>query len=135
MSMVSVDFVLEVFNRLRLIIDILPHLDGKLTTSQKEENVVCVAWIRLIAWGAFAMASKIHINGGKVEAVYDDRFLPLFQALGTMTVTRATEVEFDHASGEWIATHIATKQVIARGTNRSQVIQDEVKWLEENYVA
>ena len=81
------------------------------------------------------MASKIHISGGKVEAVYDDRFLPLFQALGTMTVTRATEVEFDHESKEWIATHIATKQVIARGTNRSQVIQDEVKWLEENYVA
>lgn len=74
------------------------------------------------------MATIIKV-GSQVEAVYDDRFMPIFQALGSVHIERATDVEFE--SGEWIATHRATKQVIARGPNRNQVIKDEVAWLEK----
>lgn len=78
------------------------------------------------------MATKITIRGGQVNCVYDDRFRPFFEALGIIQVKRATEVEFDSLSQEWIATHLATGKVIARGPNRKEVIDTEVKWLEDN---
>ena len=64
------------------------------------------------------MATQIVLRGG--------------QALGTLRVQRATDVEFDAATGEWVATHRASGRVIARGANRSRVVAEEVAWLEAN---
>lgn len=96
------------------------------------------------------MASKIIVRGHKTgsealgvtahgvtaHGVYDDRFFCIFQALSaaTPTVMRATEVEFDHQCSEWVATHLASREVIARGTNRSEVIRHEVEWLEQKEI-
>lgn len=74
------------------------------------------------------MATRIVINKGKVSSVYDDRFMPIFKALGEPDIQRATDVEF--IEGEWQATHIATGHIIARGPNRNEVISQEVIWLE-----
>lgn len=80
------------------------------------------------------MATKISVAGCSVNCVYDDRFRPILEALGVMQVKRATEVEFSEHTGEWIATHLATGLVIARGFNRNEVIAMEVRWLEENQI-
>lgn len=78
------------------------------------------------------MATRIGISGGQVTCVYDDRFLPLLEALGTLQVTRATDVEFE--DGEWVARLCSTGDVITRGLSRNEVITQEVKWLEDNNV-
>lgn len=77
------------------------------------------------------MATKLVISGATVNCVYDDRFRPLFEALGVISVKRASEVEFDETSGEWVATHLDSGEVIARGLNRNDVIKAEIAWLEE----
>ena len=64
-------------------------------------------------------------------AVYDDKWALLFQAMGDVEIKRASNVEYDHDSKEWVATHCETGAVIARGMNRAEVIKQEVAWLEE----
>ena len=76
------------------------------------------------------MSTIASVRGGVLRTVYDDRWAPLFAALGKVTIERASEVEYDHRAGEWVATHHATGEVIARGVNRQQVIAAEVRWLE-----
>lgn len=76
------------------------------------------------------MATVAKIQGGGIESVYDDRFFPLLKALGSVEVRRATNVEFDEAAQEWVATHLESGRVIGRGSNRSEVIRQEVDWLE-----
>lgn len=80
------------------------------------------------------MAEVVALQGGTAEAVYDDRWRCIYEALGVLSVTRASEVEFDALSGEWVATHCATGHVIGRGRSRSQVIAQEVVWLEANVI-
>jgi hypothetical protein len=80
------------------------------------------------------MASVIKLSGGQAKAVYDDRFRPLLEALGIMQVERASEVEYDPGSGDWIATLKSGPEAgreIARGKNRADVIAQEVAYLEE----
>lgn len=81
------------------------------------------------------MATKIHISGGEVNCVYDDRFRPILEALGVSDIKRATDVEYNQATKEWEAKLFSTGQIIAHGPNRNDVIAAEVKWLEENHVA
>ena len=76
------------------------------------------------------MATRINISRGQVTCVYDDRFLPLLEALGTLHVIRATDVEYYY--GEWIATLRATGEIIARGSSRDEVVTAEIKWLEDH---
>ena len=52
-------------------------------------------------------------------------------AIGRVTIERASEVEYDHDASEWVATHHATGEVIARGVHRAEVIASEVRWLEQ----
>jgi hypothetical protein len=78
------------------------------------------------------VASKLQIENGVATCVWDDRFRPLLEALGVFEVRRASEVEFNPASGEWEATLISTGQLIAHGLNRNEVIANEVSWIEEN---
>ena len=76
------------------------------------------------------MSTRIFNHGGRVTAVYDDRFLPILEALGEPIITRASEVEWDHAAREWVATEVSTGREIARGRNRAAVIAAEVSYLE-----
>lgn len=75
------------------------------------------------------MATKILIKDGKAHAVYDDRLRPLFESLGLMKVSRASSVEFNAVSGDWVA-KAPDGMVIAWGKKRDEVIQAEVEWLE-----
>ena len=76
------------------------------------------------------MSTIARVRGGELHMVYDDRWHSLFAALGTVTIERASEVEYDHEAREWVATHHATGEVIARGVHRNEVIASEVRWLE-----
>lgn len=80
------------------------------------------------------MATLARIQDGTARMVYDDRFYKIIAAMGTPTITRASDVEFDHEAQEWVATYHATGEVIARGVNRSEVIAAEVVWLEKNII-
>lgn len=77
------------------------------------------------------MASIVRIKNGEVTSVYDDTLAPLYAALGIPVIERATDVEYDSGSQTWVAVHRDTGTVISSGSVRSQVIKDEVKWLEE----
>lgn len=76
------------------------------------------------------MAEVITISQGTARAVYDDRWRPILEALGPLHVQRASEVEFNHTTGQWEAVEISTGRTIARGHNRAAVIAAEVKHLE-----
>lgn len=77
------------------------------------------------------MATKIVIGrDGVVRGVYDDRFKSIFEALGVVKIERASNVEYDHATSEWVATLVSTGEEIARGKDRSKVIEQEVAYLE-----
>lgn len=77
------------------------------------------------------MASLVCVRGGAATAVYDDRWLPILEALGSVEIRRATDVEWDPTTREWVATHRETGREIARGRNRAEVIHAEVAWLEK----
>jgi len=77
------------------------------------------------------MASKLTIKNGVAVGVYDDRLLPLYMALGSIKIDRASTVEYDHVRGEWVARacdRIGTR--IASGQMRSDVIAAEIAFLE-----
>lgn len=76
------------------------------------------------------MASKIMVRGSEVSCMYDDRFLPIFRALGRVSIKRASEVEFDSASGLWVAVDLSTGREISRGVSRSAVIAAEIEYFE-----
>ena len=75
------------------------------------------------------MATKATVEHGTITSVYDDRWAPILLALGDVTITRATDVEY--AAGWWCATHRESGTIIATGTNRAEVISAEVEWLED----
>ena len=75
------------------------------------------------------MASKIVVRYGVAVSVYDDRFAPIYMALGgSLVVERASDVEY--VGGEWVARLRRDGRVIARGPVRSAVIAAEVAYLE-----
>lgn len=80
------------------------------------------------------MSSLIRLTKDGAVAVYDDRLRPILEALGDIEVERASEVEFDPESGDWVATRAGTGKEIARGKNRSEVIAAEVRWLESEVI-
>ena len=80
------------------------------------------------------MAKVIALRGGTADAVYDDRWRTIYESIGVLSVKRASEVEFDAATGEWVATHSTSGEVIGRGRVRSEVIAQEVAWLEKNEI-
>jgi len=64
------------------------------------------------------MATKLIIKNGTAEGVYDDRFRALYEALGVMHIRRASEVDYDDTTGDWIARKAGTDEEIARGRNQ-----------------
>lgn len=76
------------------------------------------------------MSTIAKVRGGELRTVYDDRWAGILSAIGSVTIERASDVEYDHGAREWVATHHATGEVIARGPNRNEVIAAEVRWLE-----
>jgi hypothetical protein len=73
----------------------------------------------------------IKINSGYAQAVYDDRLRPILEALGMMHVTRATDVEFDPETCDWVARLRPTGQEIARSKSRTECIRAEIKYLNQ----
>jgi hypothetical protein len=71
----------------------------------------------------------IKIKDSTAQAVYDDRLRPIIEALGTMHISRATDVEFDPPSGDWIARLRLTGQEIARSKSRAECIHAEIQYL------
>lgn len=67
---------------------------------------------------------------GTARMVYSDKWAPIARALGALEITRATDITWDYAAQEFIATDRQTGAIIARGTNRADVIAQEVKFLE-----
>jgi hypothetical protein len=77
------------------------------------------------------MANKISIRNGVAVGVYDDRLLPIYKALGSkLVVERASNVEFHSRAQWWVAYSAKTGGVIACGPNRSDVINEEIEYLE-----
>lgn len=80
------------------------------------------------------MASKIVIKAGVAVSVYDDRFAPIFAALGLhVEITRASDVEFDHDLRKWVAVERVSGKVIASGINRADVVKAEIIYLERGF--
>ena len=72
------------------------------------------------------------------HAVYSDKWRCIMEAIGTMDIVRASDVEFDSTTGEWVATlRESTGQpgtVVGRDKNRARVIQSEVEYIEKNII-
>ena len=79
------------------------------------------------------MASKIAVKGSEVRCMYDDRLMPIFRALGRVSIVRASDVEFDAVSGLWVAVDRFTGREISRGISRSAVIADEIAYFERGF--
>lgn len=77
---------------------------------------------------------RMIVSGSQCRAVYADALRPLAEAMGEMTVQRASSVEFDEASGEWQAM-LASGDQIAHGRERNEVLRAEVAWLERRLAA
>ena len=73
------------------------------------------------------MKRVARFHEGKLVSVYDDRWLPLYRALGQIEIRRATTVEYE--DGEWVARLVDTGEVIARGRTRQEVIEQEIEYL------
>ena len=80
------------------------------------------------------MASRIVIAGGVARGVYDDRLVPIYEALGIPRVERATDVEATESGAgiRWIARERKTGHIIDSGPRRQHVIDSEVAYLEAN---
>ena len=76
------------------------------------------------------MATTIVLGEGKAQAVWDDRWRPLLEALGSLQVERATSIEWEADTRDWVAIHLPTGTPIARGPHRDAVVAQEVAWLE-----
>jgi len=75
------------------------------------------------------MASKIVVRDGVARSVYDDRFAPIYAALGRgLDVERASDVEYE--GGAWVARLRDSGRVISAGPSRAAVIAAEVAYLE-----
>ena len=77
------------------------------------------------------MANKLVIKNGIAHGVYDDRLLPLYEALGIPIITRASTVEFDHDQRRWVARRCDRQgSLIASGLTRAEVLAAEVADIE-----
>lgn len=70
------------------------------------------------------------LQDGSLVGVYSDQLAELGSRLGKLEVKRASNVEFDEASQEWVAVDNNGKE-IARHKNRSEVLRQEVLVIEQ----
>ena len=64
------------------------------------------------------------------RAVYADKWLPIFEALGQIVAApKVTDVSWE--AGEWVARLRSTGQEIGRGHNREEVVRMEVVFLNQ----
>lgn len=64
------------------------------------------------------------------RAVYSDKWLPIFEALGTiLDAPKVTDVTWE--AGEWVARLRSTGRVIGRGKIREEVVRQEVAFLNQ----
>jgi hypothetical protein len=69
-------------------------------------------------------------TNGTVTAVYSDK-LPIAK-LGEDTITRASNVEFNHTTKKWEAEFTNPEHKKIQGDKRDEVIAQEVALLEQN---
>lgn len=67
--------------------------------------------------------------GGDIKAVYNDALARM--GLGPISVERASNVEFDSTTQEWVATRAIGGMELARGPSRDEVIRQEVQVLQD----
>jgi len=82
------------------------------------------------------MATKaVMRQDGTVFSVYSDKWRGLLEALGEIEeVKRATVIDWDHDTQEWVGRLCRTGQEIARSRSRDEAIAQEIAWLEHNVV-
>lgn len=71
-------------------------------------------------------------NVGMISAVYDDALAGM--DIGEVRVKRASNVEFNHETGKWEARSCSLSrcgELLASGTNRTEVIKQEVLAVEQ----
>lgn len=64
---------------------------------------------------------------GAIEGLYDDDLR--LDELGRLEIRRASSVEFDDATGEWVAT-TPSGQIIARDRSRAACIRKEIEFFQ-----
>ncbi len=74
-------------------------------------------------------AELLLLPDGRVVGVYTDAID--LRALGPVHVERATTVEWDPATQEWVATLLNTGEVIARTASRGDALRREVAVLQQ----
>jgi hypothetical protein len=81
------------------------------------------------------MATMIRIRHNTAISVYDDRLRPIYDALGTKEIIRASTVEYEPSEESWVARNPETGSIIAMGQDRADVIRMEVLALESRIKA
>ena len=76
------------------------------------------------------MANLLVVKNGIAEGVYDDRLLPLYEALGMPIISRASSCEYSPVLGLWVAVDLRTGRKIAYAKKRADCLRDEVAYLE-----
>jgi hypothetical protein len=66
----------------------------------------------------------MRLTGNTVKSVYDDRAFGLYQRLGTVTITRFSNVEFDNATGVWAARRM-NGEWLCEATTREECLAKE----------
>lgn len=67
---------------------------------------------------------------GTVITIYCDSMRGTYEALGAWEAPRVSDVEYDPATGQWVATERATGRTIGRSQSRDETIAQEVAYLE-----
>jgi hypothetical protein len=67
---------------------------------------------------------------GTVKTVYNDKLRPLNERLGSVSIKRASNVEFNNTTQQWEARLVETDELIASGPNREEVIKQEIAIIE-----
>jgi len=69
---------------------------------------------------------------GKVRGIYNDQFVDTYKQLD-LTISRATNIEFDNARQKWVGVDLSNNQEIAVSTTRQGAIEQELAYLENKF--
>ena len=68
---------------------------------------------------------------GQILTMYSDDKLNKLQRLGDISISRASNVEFNHVSKEWEARDTKSNNLLASHTSRSEALKGEVVAIEK----
>ena len=71
---------------------------------------------------------KVNINqDGQIAALYEDAVKDVFNNIGTYTIERWSNVEYDNRSGKWAVMMMPDMNVIFESTSRQKCLLFEAK--------